>query len=129
MNKNKSTLRKFGLVMTVPLVIIAGLLFWKDKTTWQYFAGAAAFFFLSGLIVPIILAPIEYVWMLLAKALSVVMTFVLLTIVFYVVVTPLGLLMKLLGKDLLNKKFPVKDKSFWVPVEADGPHSRPDKPY
>mgnify|MGYP004192663217 CR=1 FL=1 len=42
-------------------------------------------------------------------------------IIFFIVVTPIALLMKLLGKDLLNLKFN-KNKSYWI--EKDGPKSK-----
>ena len=127
--KSAKELRKFGLVMTVPLVIIGALLIWKGRPAAPYFLGAAGFFFITGLLIPKVLTPIEIAWMALAKVLSIVVTNILLTLTFFLVITPIGLLMRLLGKDLLKLKFPGNLKSYWIKVEADGPGSRPDKPY
>lgn len=127
--KTKRELRKFGIVMAIPLGIIGGILFWKGQFSGNYFFILAAFFFLNGLLSPGILGPIERVWMKVAEIISMVMTRVILILTFYFVITPVGLLLKLIGKDLLRMKFEPDRKSYWEKVEEDGPCSRPDKPY
>ena len=127
--KSPRALRKFGLVMTVPLLILGALLWWKGKPAAPYLLALAGFFLIIALVLPRILQPIEWVWMKLAHILSAIMTRVILTLTFYLVITPLGLAMRLLGKDLLHLKFEQNRQSYWVPVEPDGPQSRPDKPY
>ena len=127
--KTKKDLRKFGLVMTVPLALIGGYLWWKGRGAAPYVVGAAAFFLLSGLLVPQLLRPVEKIWMKFAEILSAIMTRVILTLAFYLVISPFGLLLRLLGKDLLNLRFDQERESYWIPVEPDGPASRPDRPY
>ena len=130
MIKSNRELRKFGLVMFVPLALIGGLMIWRGRIEGAYWMfGIAAFFLVSGVVFPKILAPIEIAWMALAKVLSVVMTYVILTLTFYIVITPTGVLMRLLGKDLLNKRWKSSRPSFWEAVEVDGPATRPEKPY
>jgi hypothetical protein len=46
-----------------------------------------------------------------------------------VTVTPIGLLRRLFAKDAMTRKFDGDATSYWVPVDPDGPTSRPDKPY
>jgi hypothetical protein len=58
-----------------------------------------------------------------------VITYVVLCVAFYLVITPIGLLLRVMGKDLLEKKVPSDQESYWVAVEADGPATRPEKPY
>lgn len=130
-NTPKSTkeLRKFGLVMTVPFAIIGGLMMWRGKALAPYFLALGGFFLVSGLLIPTILRPIEKAWMKFAEVLSVIMTRVILTLTFFLVITPLGLLMRMMGKDLLKMKRDPQAASYWVPVASDGPCSRPDKPY
>ena len=127
--KSKKELRKFGFVMTIPLALIGGFLFWKEKATAPYLLVLAAFFLISGLLFPSILRPIEKIWMKIAELISAVMTRVILALTFYLVITPMGLILRLIGKDLLEIKFDQKKDSYWVPVEEEGPCSRPDKPY
>ena len=127
--KTKKELRKFGFVMTVPLALIGGFLLWKGRGTALYVLAIASFFLLSGLFVPQILRPIEKVWMKLAMAIGAVMNRVILTLTYFLAITPLGLFLRLTGKDLLQIKFDESKESYWVPVEPDGPGTRPDKPY
>jgi len=127
--KSRRDLRKFALVMTIPLVIIAALLFWKERPAAPYIAGIAAFFILSGLAAPIILAPIERAWMAFANVLSIVMTYLILTLTFFLVITPMGLLLRLIRKDLLDLKKNDDRDSFWSEIEVDGPSTRIDKPF
>lgn len=127
--KTKKELRKFGIVMAIPLGIIGGILFWRGQFSGNYFFILAAFFLLSGLLLPRILSPIERVWMKVAEIISMVMTRVILILTFYLVITPVGLLLRVMRKDLLQMKFEQDRKSYWEKVEKDGPCSRPDKPY
>ena len=127
--KSIRDLRKFGFIMTVPLAVIGGLALWRGRAAGPYLAALAVFFLAAALLFPRALAPIERTWMAFATKLSVVMTYVVLTLTFYLVITPFGLLLRLLGKDLLQRKLDSDLKSYWMPAEADGPGTRPDKPY
>ena len=64
-----------------------------------------------------------------AELLGAVMTRVVLTIGFVLAVVPVGLIMRLRRKNLLGLIFDEEASSYWEPVEADGPATRPDKPY
>lgn len=127
--KTKQELRKFGLVMTVPLSLIGAYLWWKGRGAYPYVLGAAAFFLLTGLLVPQVLRPIEKIWMKFAEIMGAIMTRVILTLAFILMVTPLGLLLRLMGKDLLGLRLEPERDSYWIPAEPDGPASRPYKPY
>jgi len=122
-------LRRFGLVMAVPLAVIAALLLWKQRPAAPWVGGLAAAFALAGLLVPRVLSPVERAWMTLAGWLSVVMTYVILTLAFVLVVTPLGLVMRVFRRDPMRLRFDRKTATYWVPVEPDGPASRSDRPY
>ncbi len=128
--KSPHELRKFGLVMTVPLALIGGVLLWKGRMLAAWILlGLGLFFLLSGLLFPRLLGPIEKAWMWLAEIIGAVMTRVILTIVFYLVLTPIGLFMRLRGRDLLKMKLDPNADSYWEPVDPEGPATRPDKPY
>lgn len=127
--KSKKELRKFGFVMTIPFALIGGFFLWKGKTAAPYLLILATFFLVSGILFPSILRPIERLWMKIAEMISAVMTRVILALTFYLVITPVGFILRITGKDLLNIKFEPDRKSYWVAVEKDGPGSRPDKPY
>ncbi len=84
----------------------------------------------GGYLLPAILRPLYVPWMLLAAVLGWVMTRVLLTLTFYVMITPIGLLRRIFGHDSLNRKFPGEQESYWEPwEEPEGGHTRHYKPF
>jgi hypothetical protein len=108
-------LRKFAFVMGVPLALIGGFLLWRQKDYCRYFFAASALFVLAGLLVPVVLKPLHKVWMTFSVIMGWFMTRVILCILFFLVLTPTALLLRLLGKDLLNMKFGCNSsESYWL---------------
>tara|TARA_B110000003_G_C16591726_1_gene512123 strand:- start:583 stop:996 length:414 start_codon:yes stop_codon:yes gene_type:complete len=109
----KTELRSFGVTIGIILLLVAGFLFYKEKESFQIFLYIAGTFISLGLIIPIILKPIYIVWMVFAVVLGWFMTRVILSLLFYVIITPIGLIMRAFGKDFLDiKKLAVKG-SYW----------------
>jgi hypothetical protein len=129
LKKSSSELRKFGFTMAVPLLIIGGLMLWREREAWTYLIGLSAAFALFAIILPRALAPLEWAWMRLAHYMSIVMTYVILTLTFVLVITPTGILMRLFGKDPMERKFDSDQKSYWIRVPDDGPATRHNKPF
>jgi hypothetical protein len=126
--RNRS-LRKFGLTMAVPLAVIGAVLLWRENPSWVYPMGLSCSFLLFALAYPPVLAPIEKAWMAFGRVMSVIMTHIVLTVTFYAVMTPIGLLMRLFGKDPMARRPDRSVTSYWIPVDPDGPAARPDKPF
>ena len=125
-------LRNFGWVMAACFSLIAAFLRWKwgaESVVPPCLASLAGIFLILGTVAPTVLGPVEKGWMALAEKISVVMTFVIMVLLFYLVITPLGLLLRLFGKDLLERKIRKDLPSYWTPVEADGPATRPYSPF
>ncbi len=97
-------LRKFGFVMAVAFGVFGALFVWRDKPWGMYTLYVAGAFLALALIAPRALGPIEKGWMALARVLQTVMTAVILTLTFFLVMTPMGLFLRLIGKDLLGMK-------------------------
>ena len=113
---DKITLKSFGITMGVVFFVLAGIFFFKQK----YFVMRnnlifACVFILTGLVLPILLKPIYIVWMRLAFILGWINTRLILIILFYLVFTPLALLMRLFKIDLLERKN--KDITYWKKKE------------
>ena len=109
----KKDLRSFGVTIGIILLLIAGFLFYKDKESFQIFLYIAGAFIGSGMIIPIILKPIYIVWMTFAVVLSWFMTRVILSLLFYVIITPIGLVLRIFGKDFLELKKQAVQGSYW----------------
>lgn len=106
-------LREFGLTVGIAFGVLAGLLFWRQKDHYVYFAALSAVFILTGLVVPMILRPVNKVWMAFSMGLGWVMTRVILTILFFAVFTPIGLIGRLAGKDFLDLRRDSSQDSYW----------------
>ena len=128
-HRTTKELRRFGLSFGCAFGIIGGLLVWRQREAGPWILGIAVAVALAGLVMPQILRPLERLLAAILRAVMTAVTYVVLVLAFYLIVTPMGLFLRLLGKDLLEMRLPSDKQSFWVPVEADGPCTRPDKPY
>ena len=109
----KSELRKFGIMIGIVLGLLGGLLLWRGKDSYTYFLLLSTVFIFLGLVLPIVLKPIQKVWMTFAVILGWFMTRFILSILFYVVFTSIGLVSRLFGKQFLDLKMDNSKKSYW----------------
>ena len=109
----KKDLRSFGVIIGIILLLIAGFLFYKEKESFQIFLYIAGSFIGFGLIIPIILKPIYIVWMTFAVILGWFMTRLILSLLFYVIITPIGVVLRIFGKDFLEIKKESVQGSYW----------------
>ena len=105
-------IRSFGITIGIILFIISATLLYYDKSSYQIIAYIGGGFIALGIIIPILLKPIYILWMTFAVMLGWVMTRVILGLVFYLIMTPIGLITKLLGEDFLDLK-ETNVKSYW----------------
>ena len=109
----ESYLRKFGILVGTVFLIIAGLFFWKGEDPFQLFLVIGTVLFVAGITIPFTLKPIYWVWMVFATILGWFMTRVILSLLFYAVFTPIGLIARLFGKQFLELKWDRSQNSYW----------------
>ena len=109
----KSDLRKFGITIGVILLIIAGFLFWKEKESFQILLTFGVTFCILGIAIPFILKPIYWIWMIFAIILGWIMTRIILSLLFYIIFTTIGLISRLFGKQFLELKWDHSQNSYW----------------
>ena len=117
-------LRRFGLGLFVILGLIAGLLFWRERAAWPCPAGAGGVVLALSLFFPRGLLPIYRFMMWLAPILAWVNTKIILTLVFFLIFTPVGLITRLFRIDLLSRKLEPESKSYWL--KRENPPFDPD---
>lgn len=113
--------RAFGLVFAGAFLLIAGSPLFHGETPRWWAAGIAALFALAALLKPVLLARLNRLWIKLGMLLGKVVSPIALGILFYGVLTPIGVVMRLAGKDPLRLKFDPGAKSYWIPREPPGP--------
>ena len=122
-------LRSFGITLAIALMIIAGVLFWRDSDGSLIVACIGAVFLLVGLVVPKCLRSLYKPWMALAFILGFVMTRVLLTAIYILLLIPTGLLMRAFGKDPLRRKLDSDAPTYWIHKQYDAEASERLKRY
>jgi hypothetical protein len=100
-----SELRKFGLLVGGAFLALAGLLFWRQKATAVVtpFAIIGALLVVLGLAAPRLLALVYKGWMRFAVALSKITTPIFMGVIYFVILTPIGALMRLFGRNPLRR--------------------------
>ncbi|MBK9098597.1 MAG: hypothetical protein IPM14_10890 [bacterium] len=111
--ETKSDLRKFGLTVGIVLVAIGALIFYFEKPSEIYFTVIGGLLILLGILFPQLLKPLNKLWMGLAIILGYIMTRVILTTLFYLVITPIGFLAKIFGKKFMDLKYDRSAKTYW----------------
>lgn len=108
-------LRNFGLLVGAVFLGL-GLLFLAKQKPWHlWLITPGAVLMLGGLVVPTLLKPVYIVWMSLAMVLGFVVSHALLTVFFFFVITPVGLVARLAGRDFLRLKLDPTTRSYWIP--------------
>ena len=116
--------RSFGIVFAIVFLLISGWpLLHGDFPRW-WAMGVAAVFALVALLKARWLAPLNRGWMRLGLLLSRIVSPIALGLVYYAVMTPIGLLMKAAGKDPLQLRRDPTAASYWRVRAPPGP--RPD---
>ena len=113
--------RSFGIVFSIVFLLIAiyPLINSDGLRVWSLII--AIIFLVLGLINSKILTPLNKLWFKFGILLGKIVSPVIMGLIFFLVVTPIALIMRIIGKDLLNLKFN-KEKSYWI--EKTGPKSK-----
>ena len=116
-----SSNRSFGIVFFIVFLLIAlyPLTYGEEIRVWSSII--SLIFLVLGLFNSKILTPLNKLWFKFGIFLGKIISPIIMGIIFFLVVTPIGLLMRLLGKDLINLKYN-NNKSYWI--EKKGPKSK-----
>lgn len=110
--------RKFGLQLGIAFLVIGGLFWWRQRIMLAAAMGViGGLLLLSGMVIPTRLGPVQGAWMGLAHAISKVTTPVLMGITYFVVLVPIGLVMRLFRRDPLLPA--MRGGTFWVDRSDD----------
>ena len=113
--------KSFGIVFSIVFLLISIYPLINDENI-RYWSLLISFAFLVlGLLNSKILTPLNKIWFKFGILLGKIISPFIMGIIFFFVVTPIGLLMRILKKDLLNLRFN-NDKSYWI--KKKGPKSK-----
>jgi len=112
-------LREFGLVVGGVLVLFGAIAMWRGKIFYPYLYAVGSILIIFGAAAPAALKPLQKAWMALAILIGFFMSRLLLAGLFYGVMTPIGLIMRLFGKDILDERIEKGRASYWLPLSPE----------
>ena len=111
--KKKENNKSFGILFFIVFLLIAVWPVIDSGSIRVWALVISILFFLLGLINSKILTPLKHGWIKLGEILGKVIAPIVMGFIYFIIITPIGIFMRLLGKDLLNIKYN-KNKSYWL---------------
>ena len=109
-NSNKS----FGLLFSIVFLIIGMWPLKNGDSLNIYFIAISITFLILGLINSKLLSPLNKIWIKLGEVLGIIISPIVMFLVYFIVLTPVSLIVRLFGKDLLGLKFFKKNDTYWI---------------
>ena len=112
--KSKSTNRSFGLLFFIVFFILG---IWPLKNGANlniYLISISGIFLILGLVNSKLLSPLNKSWIKLGAVLGMIIAPIVMAIVYFIFLTPISFLVRLVGKDLLSLKFNKKENTYWI---------------
>ena len=113
--------KSFGIVFFVVFLLIALYPLLSNESIRLWFLIISIIFLVLGILNSSLLSPLNKLWFKFGILLGKIISPIIMSIIYFLVVTPIGLIMRLLGKDVLNLKYN-DHKSYWI--EKTGPKSK-----
>ena len=113
--------RNLGVTFAAVLALVCALKFYRGDPKAVYWLAAAAVFLACAYLWTAPLRPLNFVWHRLGLILFAVVSPIVMGVVFYTTVAPIGLFMRFAGKDPLRLKFDSAARSYWIERDPPGP--------
>ena len=112
--KSQSSNKSFGLLFFVVFLIIGLWPLKNGENLNFYFIATSIIFLVLGLINSKLLTPFNKSWIKLGEILGIVIAPIVMALVYFVILTPVSLIVRVFGKDLLNLKFLKEKDTYWI---------------
>jgi len=112
--KLQSSNRSFGLLFFIVFIVVGLWPVTKGETANIYLILISLFFLIFGLINSKILSPFNKAWIKLGEILGLIIAPIIMALVYFIILTPISLIVRMLGKDLLGLKFLKKQDTYWT---------------
>jgi hypothetical protein len=112
--KSQSSNRSFGLLFFIVFIVVGLWPVIKGETANIYLILISLFFLIFGLINSKILSPFNKAWIKLGEILGLIIAPIIMALVYFIILTPISLIVRMLGKDLLGLKFLKKQDTYWT---------------
>lgn len=113
LDTHRDTLRKFSFVISISLFLIAAVLFIKGNNLFVVLFLIGAIVLAIGQIKTMVLKYVYLGWMAIAITVGWVISRIFITVIFYFIITPWGIVLRLFRKDLLDQKINTSAVTYW----------------
>ena len=121
-----SSNKSFGIVFSIFFLLISVYLLLNNNPIYYWSLFVSFIFLVLGLMNSKILSPLNLLWFKFGILLGKIVSPIVMGIIFFLVVTPISIILKMFGKDVLNLKFN-NNKTYWI--VKDGPKSNMKKQF
>ncbi len=111
--------RSFGIVFAIVFLIIALWPLWGGGSVRYWALVGAVAFLLLGFLAPGVLRPMNRLWFRFGMLLSRIVSPIVMAILFFITVTPIGLIRRIFVADPLKQRIDPEAKSYWIPVDRE----------
>ena len=108
-----SSNRSFGIIFSIFFFLISVYPFFKNGSIYYWSLIISLIFLILGLLNSKILSPLNFIWFKFGILLGKIISPIVMGIIFFLIVTPISVLLKIFGKDVLKLKYHNK-KTYWV---------------
>ena len=112
--KSQNSNRSFGLLFFIVFIVVGLWPIIKGEEANVYLILISLFFLIFGLINSKILSPFNKAWIKLGEILGLIIAPIIMALVYFIILTPISLIVRMLGKDLLGLKFLKKQDTYWI---------------
>jgi len=112
--KSQSSNKSFGLLFFAVFLIIGLWPLKNGESLNFYFIIASVVFLILGLLNSKLLSPLNKSWIKLGEILGIIIAPIVMALVYFVILTPVSLIVRIFGKDLLDLKFLKEKDSYWI---------------
>ena len=112
--KEKSSIRSFGILFSIVFIIIT---FWpllNGNKPYYWLLLPSSIFLILGILKSKILIPLNKIWIKFGYLLGAIIAPIVMGIIFFLIVTPIGFIMRIFGKDFLSLKFKKELNTYWL---------------
>ena len=117
--QNKSSNSSFGILFFFFFLILSLWPLTKNESLNIFFVLISIVFLILGLINSKLLTPFNNIWIKLGELLGRIIAPIVMALVYFFILTPISLLVRVFGKDLLGLKFLNKQKTYWINRKKD----------
>ena len=112
--KSQSSNKSFGLLFFVVFLIIGLWPLKNGESLNYYFIIASVVFLILGLLNSKLLSPLNKSWIKLGEILGIIIAPIVMALVYFVILTPISIIVRVFGKDLLGLKFLKEKETYWI---------------